>query len=123
MIKLTKEQIKSIAEDVDMGMNCYIHKVTGENVALPNLDEIDDAELWDEELKKVEDKEDQFIFIEKIESYDSFKFMERFLREVANPNLREKLATAISQNKPFRRFRNILDANDDVNSIGTFSPH
>ncbi|MFK8005734.1 MAG: UPF0158 family protein [Saprospiraceae bacterium] len=115
MIKLSKQQINSIAQDLDIGMNCYIHKKTGESITVPhNLDEFDDTEIWEEELKKVNDNRDQYILIEKIESYDSFKILRRFLGKVSDPKLREKLMIAISQNKPFQRFRNILDYNGDV---------
>lgn len=116
MIKLSKEQINSIAQELDMGMDCYVHKITGEFKSIPsNLDEFDDNfELWKEEFKEVEENRGQYIWIEKMDSFDSFKVMRRFLGKVANPNLRQKLMIAISQNKPFRRFRDILDYNGDV---------
>ena len=116
MIKLSKLQIKDIAQELDMGMNCYVHKITGETISIPGeLDEFDDNyELWEEEMKDVEENPNQYILIEKMMSFESFKIMRRFLGKVADPKLREKLMLAISQNKPFRRFRNILNYNGDV---------
>lgn len=116
MIKLSKKQINSIAQDLDMGMQCYVYKETGDVVSIPaNLDEFEDnAESWKEELKDVEKNRDQYILIEKMDSSDSFKIMRRFMGKVANPSIRNKLMIAISQNKPFRKFRDILDYNGDV---------
>lgn len=116
MIKLSKKQINSIAQELDMGMDCYVHKETGETILIrANLDEFDDnIEAWKEELKEVEKNRLQYILIEKMDSSDSFKMMRRFLGKVPNPSIRNKLMIAISQNKPFRRFRDILDYNGDL---------
>ena len=115
MIKLSKKQINSIAQDLDLGMDCYVHKETGEAITIPsNLDEFDDVESWKEELKNVKKNRDQYILIEKMDSSDSFKIMRRFMGKIANPSIRNKLMISISQNKPFQRFRDILDYNGDV---------
>jgi len=116
MIKLSKEQIKDIAEELDMGMSCYVHKTTGDATSIPaHVDEDDDNfEPWEDDFKKVEQNPDQYILIETMHSSDSFKIMRKFLGKVADPKLRDKLMIAISQNKPFRRFRDILDYSGDV---------
>ena len=36
MIKLTEEQISDIAQDLEAGLKCFIHKVTGEVKTLPD---------------------------------------------------------------------------------------
>ncbi len=36
MIKLTDEQISDIAQDLEAGLKCFIHKVTGEVKTLPD---------------------------------------------------------------------------------------
>ncbi len=38
MIKLTKDQIKEIAEELDCGMRCYINKETGEIKTVLNFE-------------------------------------------------------------------------------------
>ena len=116
MIKLSKQQVNSIAQDLDMGMNCYVHKITGKTKNIPaKLDEFDDNfELWQEELNEIEKNRDQYILIEKMHSSDSFRIMRRFLGKVSEPKLRNKLMIAISQNKPLEKFRNILDYNGDA---------
>lgn len=116
MIKLSKELINSIAQDLDMGMKCYVHKTTGAVTTIPaQLEEFDEnMEVWEEDVKEVEQNPDQYILIEQMHSSDSFRMMRRFLGKVPNPKVREKLMLAISQNKPFRKFRDILDYNGDV---------
>jgi hypothetical protein len=116
MIKLSKEQINNIVHELDLGMNCYVHKTTGEAISAPaQLDEVaENYEFWEEELKDVNENPDQYILIEEMHSSDSFKIMRRFLGKVSDPKIRDKLMIAISQNKPFRKFRDILDYNGDV---------
>lgn len=115
MIKLSPEQITSIAQELDVGMNCYVHKNTGKVITiLAEFEEFDNTEIWQKELETVKNNRDQYVLIEKMESSDSFKIMRRFLGKVPDSKLREKLMIAISQNKPFQRFRNILNYNGDV---------
>ncbi len=116
MIKLSKEQVNSIGQDLEMGMKCYVHKTTGVATSVPNdISEHDDNfEVWEEELKEVKQNPGQYILIDQMQSSDSFRIMRRFLGKVSNSKIREKLMIAISQNKPFRKFRDILDYNGDV---------
>jgi hypothetical protein len=116
MIKLSKEQINNIVHELDLGMNCYVHKTTGEAISAPaQLDEVaENYEFWEEELKDVNENPDQYILIEEMHSSDSFKIMRKFLGKVSDPKIRDKLMIAISQNKPFRKFQDILDYNGDV---------
>ena len=115
MIKLSKKQINCIAQDLDLGLMCYVDKITGEVRSIPPIDvSAGNLELRANELNEIEKNRDQYILIGQMGSSDSFKVMRRFLGKVADPNLRQKLMLAISQNKPFRRFRNILDYNGDV---------
>lgn len=80
--------------------------------------EIETLPEWQQEalsaVKKVENAPEQFKPIPKIESSDVFKFMEEFTFEVQNKNLTALLQSALGQNRPFRRFKDILSDNPDV---------
>ena len=66
MIKLTEEQISDIAQDLEAGLKCFIHKVTGEVKTLP--DELNgnmeiDEELWQDVIDEIDNDEENFIVI------------------------------------------------------------
>lgn len=113
MIKLSKQQINSIAQDLDAGRKCYVHKTTGVIISIPSKpDELDENfEKRKVELKEVELNPNQYILVAEMPTSDTFRIMRRFLGKVSNPKIRGKLIIAISQNKPFR---DILDYNGDV---------
>lgn len=57
---------------------------------------------------------DRFLIIEPPHSGDNWSWMEKFvLNEVADSDMQEKLVNAISNSKPFRRFRAILDNSEE----------
>jgi Uncharacterised protein family (UPF0158) len=57
---------------------------------------------------------DRFLLIEPPHSGDNWGWMEKFvLNEIEDSNLQEKLVNAISNSKPFRRFRAILDNSEE----------
>jgi Uncharacterised protein family (UPF0158) len=57
---------------------------------------------------------DRFIPLNPPHSGDNWGWMEKFvLNEVEDSDLREKLVNAISNSKPFRRFRAILDNSEE----------
>ena len=57
---------------------------------------------------------DRFLSIEPPHSGDNWSWMEKFaLNEVEDSEMQEKLVNAISNSKPFRRFRAILDNSEE----------
>ena len=52
------------------------------------------------------------IEIEPPESRDSFKVMERFVEEVPDAGLREKLMDALNRRRPFSNFKHLIDNSD-----------
>lgn len=115
MIKLTKQQIKEIAEELDCGMKCYYNKKTKEIKLLPDFDSYygADEEPWAEELKKLEENWTDYIEIECMNSQESFLVMENFANFIENSTLREKLINSLNRSKPFRNFKWIIDNSGD----------
>ncbi len=57
---------------------------------------------------------DRFLLINPPHSGDNWSWMEKFvLNEVEDSDMQEKLVNAISNSKPFRRFRAILDNSEE----------
>ncbi len=111
MIKLSESQIKDIAEELEIGMKCFIHKETGEMISYP--DELKgfmiDEELWEEQIGRVEKDGDSYIEIEGMDSQSSFRLMEDFIDTVEDKNLSARLDYALSRPKPFQNFKYEID--------------
>ena len=134
--KLPDEQIREIAERIDIGDTCYINADTGETIFMLN-DEIlseygisweDDNEEnemsddyqpdWQDEMyaevKADMDKINSWDFkdtirIEKPNSHEAFKFMENFVDEVIpEGKLKQDFWKALSRSHPFRNFNDIV---------------
>lgn len=111
MLLLTDEQIQEIADELDIGMQCYIHKVSGEIISLPNDDMLHmDESLFEEVLERLDNEAEYLIHIEAPTSSEKFKIMELFVDQLSDKNpLRHRLYQALSKSKPFRNFKYVID--------------
>lgn len=114
MIRLKKDQIKEIVEQLDCGNKCYLNKETGEIKITPDFDNgYADEELWADVLEELEVNWDKYIQIEKMESHDSFDLMADFAESVDNKELRDSLINALNRKHPFRNFKWVVDNSGD----------
>ncbi|MBL0106345.1 MAG: hypothetical protein IPP52_03360 [Ignavibacteria bacterium] len=116
MIKLTEEQISDIAQDLEAGLKCFIHKVTGEVKTLP--DELNgnmeiDEELWQDVIDEIDNDAENFIVIEGMDSRESYMLMEKFIDTLEDKQIIARLTNAINVPKPFHTFRYELDYSDE----------
>lgn len=118
-MKLSPEKIKEITENIGMGSSCYIHRSTGEMLVLihENYDELVGMVGEDCVDKSVYDRLERnaadYFKVEKMESYESFKVMERFIEETDLPrSLKGRLLLALDKRKPFRQFKYLIDGSD-----------
>ena len=116
MIKLTEEQISDIAQDLEAGLKCFIHKVTGEVKTLP--DELNgnmeiDEELWQDVIDEIDNDEENFIVIEGMDSRESYMLMEKFIDTLEDKQIIARLTNAINVPKPFHTFRYELNYSDE----------
>jgi hypothetical protein len=112
MIQLTPTQIKEIAEQLDCGFRCYIHKQTGELITIPDENSHPDMDLegWEEDIEKIETNFTEYIVIDPLESRDSFGIMEDFVESLPeSEKIREWLINALNQHKPFSKFKFVID--------------
>lgn len=66
-------------------------------------------------VKEFLSNDDQFIIIPKIESRESYRWMQEFIETLGNDKLSEDLTDAINRSQPFRRFKDILIEYDKEN--------
>lgn len=111
MINLTDRQIYDITQDLDCGMNCFVHKLTGEWKSVP--EDMVDEEEWEEVIDEIEKDAENYIEIEKMDSNHSYRVMERFIDTVEDKQLADRLYNAINRSKPFHNFRYELDYSDE----------
>jgi len=111
MIKLTKEQINEIYQDLDCGFLCYYNIETGEIKSLPDFDSNPDAEeeMWEEEIEEINSNFDKYIEFEQMSSHDSFRVMEAFVDEVEDETIHNLLTDGLSRPKPFHNFKFVID--------------
>lgn len=112
---LTDEQIREIADNMEMGLVCFIHKQSYEVVCIP--DELRfpaaDMEYWEEDARKVEENDMDYYEIEPLAPSDSFRVMEQFVETLGISVLKDILNEALHRPKPFRNFKNIIQAAGD----------
>jgi hypothetical protein len=108
---MTKEQLNEIAENLDCGFRCFIHKDTAEIRCIPDERQFwdYDQEAWEEDIKAIRKEKKKYLEIEKMPSGEEFALMEEFVDLVDQQGLREKLRQILSRPKPFRNFKAELD--------------
>jgi hypothetical protein len=92
-------------------MRCYYNKQTGEIKHILNFDSwmYADEELWEEDIKELEENWENYVEFEGMASRDSFRVMADFTDIVDNNNLRERLIGALNKKKPFQNFKWVID--------------
>jgi hypothetical protein len=119
-ITLTQEQVRTIAQELDCGFRCFLHKETGELLSIPveAFNGSMDTEFFEEDLEKLEENFLDYREIPRMESHDSFGIMEEFAEELTdNPRLQTRLLNALGQRKPFRGFKDIIDYSGEYREI------
>jgi hypothetical protein len=111
MIRITKEQIKEIADQLDCGMKCYIDKETGIIKSVPDFDswQTGDTELWEDIINELDENWGNYLEIERMESHESFDIMVKFAEDVDSRELHDTLINALNRKHPFRNFKWVID--------------
>jgi hypothetical protein len=114
-MELTPDQIKSIAEEIEMGMKVFVHIETKDIKSLPDFDNdiVLDEEIWEDAIKEIEEDMDNYLQFDPISSRESFSIMGEFAGNVKDEALRNKLFQSLNRPKPFRHFKEIIDNSGD----------
>lgn len=114
---MEKEKIKDIADNLSMGMKCFVHLKTKETKIIPDYDRNPDfdPESWpaDDDDLDIEKNPGDYLEIEAMESRDSFRVMADFVDTVDDEKLREKLIDSLQRPKPFQNFKFTIDRSGD----------
>ena len=120
MRAFTKQEIREIADQLEMGFRCFYHRETGALVFIP--DEFKhvgmDTEAWDEEMEKLEEDYTSYREIEALHSSESFRIMADFAEGLRGANrLQDRLIDALNNKHPFRNFKYIIDNSGEYREI------
>jgi len=115
-MELSKKQIYEIAEELEMGLICYVHKETKKIIVLPDFDDplAVDEDVWAEPIEEIESNFQDYEKIEKMSSREGFRIMADFTEQVTNKEIKSRLIYALERGKPFRNFKYEVDYNEDV---------
>ena len=108
---MTDEQINELVDNLDCGLRCFVHKENKTIVTTPDTinNPGSDSEWWDEANEEIENNFDSYMEIEKKDSHESFRLMEKFINTVDNLPLRDRLEEALRRPKPFANFKFHID--------------
>ena len=122
-----RKLVHDVAENIDCGLVCFINPETLEVEEIPkemvdglsyfsinpefeNEDDEDDED--ENEQKFLHEDWENCITVEPRESSESFKIMERFVDELNDKSLKNKLVNALNNRKPFANFKNIVESSN-----------
>ena len=108
---MTDEQINELADALDSGLRCFVHKEKKAIVTTPDTinNPDSDSEWWDEANEEIENNFDSYVEIEKMDSHESFRLLEKFINTIDNLPLRDRLEEALRRPKPFANFKLTID--------------
>ena len=106
---MTDEQINELADNLDSGLRCFVHREEKKIVTVPDIDEHEDNfEDWNKVLNEVNDFE-KYVEIEKMDTNESFRLMTNFIETVGDLKQRSRFEEALSKPRPFRNFKFEVD--------------
>lgn len=128
MNMFTDQQIKEIAEELQIGMKCFIHKVTKQVVITFDWENeyFDEGGLEEEGIQELEAiQNDLFSYheIERMPSHEAFEVMEDFINIMSSthdPRLKISLIEALNKRRPFAHFKHIVESSSYREAWFTF---
>ena len=118
-MEVPKEILNDIADSMEAGFKCFIHRETFEVVSYLNPDQYPemDPKDWKDEIDKVRKNKKKFIEVEAMTSSDSFRVMEEFADSLENNATRVRLLTALQGRKPFANFKHQIENSGDFRNL------
>ncbi|WP_373513873.1 UPF0158 family protein [Persicitalea sp.] len=113
-MELTDKQIKHIAEELQMGMKCYVHRESGKAISFPDPNRLmaTDDEYWQEQITEIDAHPDDYQEIDPMSSHRSFEVMEEFAEELTPGAFRTRLLDVLGRAKPFRHFKYEIEGSE-----------
>lgn len=109
------EKINEIADHLEAGFNCFIHRETYEVVAFPedNLYLDLETDAWKEERNKAKKNKKKFIEIGQMVPSEAFRVMAAFVDALPIDAIKIRLLVALEGKKPFANFKHQIHNSGD----------
>lgn len=113
-IVLSDEQLRSIADELDCGLDVYLNTETLETISIPDFDRqaYAEEEVWEDVQKEISEIEDKAIKFTPMDSYKAYRIMEDFVDTLKDKRLQNLLWKKLSMRKPFHNFSYEIDRSD-----------
>jgi len=117
-MKLTVEQLESIARDLESGFRVFIHRDSFEKIIVKDWrnDNSFSEEKWKDVLDELEKNHDKYIELEKLPQNELFAVMEGFVDTLEEDSLKKQLELVISLTNPFTKFVEIIKSSAELKS-------
>ncbi len=111
MIKLNKNQINEIYQDLDCGMRCFYNPESGEIKSLPDFDSnpYADEEMWQDISDEINSNFEKYIEFHNLPTREHFQMIADFISTVDDKIIQSRLSNALTKVKPFRNFKFEID--------------
>ena len=103
-ITILREDLLYAIEDHSDGHNWYLDKETGEIFFVSEYD----FDEEDEYAQKVEEYPDRYMWIDPLDSSESYRVMEDFIFSLSDTAAKRSLEDAIARKRPFFNFKEAL---------------
>jgi Uncharacterised protein family (UPF0158) len=106
-LKLTSAQITDIANKLNDGCDCFIHRKTLALIAIPYFEDIpeDKVEGFEATIEKIENNPTHYLAITQPEDRDLFYMIESFIDTLASmDDVKPKLQLTLKNRKPIEAF-------------------
>ncbi len=105
--------VREVADNLEVGMICFINGDTHETAAIPlevlGDEDSENYELWLDVKKKVLSWSNR-IKIEPLLAHESYEIMSDFVETVVKDRAMQKqLSNALGKRKPFANFKNVIE--------------
>src|SRR5690554_7705410 len=112
-MKFDEKIIGAMADELDMGMQCFYHIPTGAFESHPDTSHSGfEPEWWQEVMDKIEADRSNYFELERMGSREDYKIMEDFAYAQRDEDFKDKLLNLLQEPKPFRNFRYEVDNSD-----------
>lgn len=112
-MKLSENTVREIADWLQCGLECWVHKLRGTMHFLPNTDDpYFDPEMWQDALTDVKGREEEYLIFETMDSSHAYRVMQEFTFELAQSKIRNELEMVLSGPKPFKNFNLCVESSD-----------
>ncbi len=117
MAILTKDELKEIYQNLELGLVCYYNPEVKEIKTLPNsIDPYVDKKILEDQIKAVESDIDQFWILERMPLSEAFNVMKAFVEHLDDCKTKVYLQEALTKPKPFKQFGKVLESDAVVSS-------